>query len=503
MEQLKALISHDLSNEIIKNLNLNETITKEQIDTYLNNALNILNKKPLLLEKFITESSNHILTKYHEENLITHLYTVGWISALFSSQFNLEPEFAFQIGFFHDIGKPFAKKHIDTKKKIIASFKGHAQVGENICTVLGLDDKICWATSNHMCSCCHENNTMNQWQYTASLQTLAIAQTEMKRYAESLACLMIADDLGRIGVESKNVENIINHSKSWLEWFTEYSKRPMSHSIHFLQKLHPDNSIIVHMYGHSGFGKSHASKKLIEELKSRNISWDYAERDTSYYTIYSQTKNIPIENITDDYQTVYKYIQDNDLKYAVQQNWVEQLNAVLDSDSKVKIIDTVQLMYPKGWEPTLASLNPDAYSTWKSSIKFGYYGFPQSFYGNPQSFYGNQFKPKTGQYELIPRDINDAFTYPQMNAELDRNVPFNPEFIDIAYGSFKFLLNSILNYNMNSKMYIPEKQVHLMELLESADKSRLSSAYIQEYIQNQFPPQIVLSNNEYVKNGNY
>ena len=60
------------------------------------------------------------------------------------SEFELDSEYAFQLGFFHDIGKPWAKKFIQTKKGIKSSTKGHAQVGENICCELGLDNKISW-----------------------------------------------------------------------------------------------------------------------------------------------------------------------------------------------------------------------------------------------------------------------------------------------------------------------------------------------------------------------
>lgn len=504
IEILKNLISKDLCKKIIYESNIKDyidinIISNKKINEYFENCIKKIQLKEKLFDQFIIESQSNIETKYHHENLITHLYCAGWICSLFSNKFGLDEEFAFNLGFFHDIGKPWAKKYIDTKKKIISNSKGHSQVGENICYELGLDDKISWCTSNHMCSCCHENNFKTHWEYVSSLQMLSIDHNnkeEIIEYANSLACLMIGDDLGRSGDIEKNIENIINHSNNWLLWFNEYIKKPINFSVKYLSNLHPDNSIIVQMYGHSGFGKSTVSKKLIEILNSNNISWDYAERDKSYYNVYCEKNNIDINNLTENYKNIYKYIEENELKLEVQQNWVEQLNNVLDSDSKVKIIDSVQLLYPRAWDSTLLSLNEDAYSVWKSSIKFGYYGFPLSLYNY-------EFEAKTGKYELIPRNISDSLTYPILNSELDKNSNFNPEYIDIGYGSMKFLFNSILNYNKYSEIFIPNKQVHLIELLEDINKNNLSSVNIQEHIKNKFPPGIILSNNELSFESNY
>ena len=502
IQKLIDLININIVNKIIfesdiKNFVDIDKIQKNKIDNFLIDCLNKLYSKPKLFEQFVKESELYIETKYHKENLITHLYCVGWICVLFCDKFALEPEYAFELGFFHDIGKPWAKKFIQTKKKIISNSKGHAQIGENICCELGLDKKITWCVGNHMCSCCHENNSGSHWEYVGSLQCISLnsklTNQEIIKYANSLACLMIGDDLGRLGNEVKNIPNIISHSDVWLKWFNEYIEKfnPQKHSVKFLGNLHPDNSIIVQMYGHSGFGKSTAVKNIIKVLNEYNISYEYAERDKSYYHVYSEETNTPISQVYGiiDYKTVYNYIETNDLKSKVQSNWIEQLNSILDSNSKVKIIDTVQILYHKSWESTLESLNPDAYSVWISSIKFGFYGFPQSLYGR-------EFEPKTGKYELIPRDVNDGLTWPNINSELDHTQKFDPKMIDIAYGSIESVTNSICNYNSWSQIYAPEKQVHLVEMLTHIDKKKLTSKYIQEYIQNQFPPGIITSNEE-------
>ena len=511
--EIKNLINQEIIQEIIfdselkNHTNINK-FTQSKIWEYFFDSMNIIKTKPNLMSRFVEESTNYDKTKYHKENLITHLYCVGWICVLFSDKFNLEPEFAFKLGFFHDIGKPWAKKFIQTKKKLICKSKGHAQVGENICWELSLDKKICWCVSNHMCSCCHENNSKIHWEYNCALQCISLYSPELSsddvstkvnkimEYANSLACLMIGDDLGRLSDVSKNYLNVISHSETWLSWFknsinSEFN--PVKHSVKILSSLHPDNSIIIQMYGHSGFGKSTNVKNIISKLNDVGIKCEYAERDKSYYNIYAQSNNMIISDVIDnvDYKIVYEYIQSNDLKQLVQLDWVNQLNQILDSDSKVKIIDTVQLMYSNAWNSTLASLNSDAYSVWKSSLKLGYYGFPQSEYGR-------KFEPKTGKYELIPRPVGDGFEWPNMNGELDEIQKFNPDLIDIAYGGIKFLINSVINYNSWSNLVAPEKQVHLINMLDSiGDKTKLTSKYIQEYISNQFPPGIIQSNEEY------
>ncbi len=509
-DKIKSLLNHPIIQEIIfdselkNHINVNQ-FTHIQIDEYFLNSIKIIKTKPKLISRFIEESSIYDETRYHKENLITHLYCVGWICCLFASKFNLEPELAFRLGFFHDIGKPWAKKYIQTKKKIISNSKGHAQIGENICCELGLDKKISWCVSNHMCSCCHENNSSIHWEYINSLQLISlnksivlgdkIDKNELIEYANCLACLMIGDDLGRLGDVEKNYPNVISHSNNWLNWFKNESNstyNPIKHSVKILSSLHPDNSIIIQMYGHSGFGKSTGVKQITSKLCDLGIDWEYAERDQSYYNIYALHNNMNVKEVKNniEYKDVYEFVQANDLKQQVQLDWINQLNGILDSDSKVKIIDSVQLMYPSAWESTLNSLNPDALSVHKSSLKIGYYGFPQSEYGI-------EYVPKTGTLQLIPRDKNDAFTWPNINSELDKNQQFNPNLIDVGYGNIDSIINTIQNYNYWSKLYAPEKQIHLIEMLNSIDKSKLTSKYIQEYITNQFPPGIIYSNEEY------
>lgn len=504
---IKNLLDQEIIQQIIfaselKTYTNIHQFTQNKIDEYFIDSIEIIKSKPQLVEKFIKESINYNKTKYHKENLITHLYCVGWICCLFANKFELEPEFAFKLGFFHDIGKPWAKKYIQTKKKLISNSNGHAQIGANICCELGLDSKITWCVGNHMCSCCHENNSDTHWNYTKAIQLISLDKSQDKtkliEYANSLACLMIGDDLGRLGEIEKNYSNVVHHSDNWICWFKKQittEQNPLKQSVKLLSSLHPDNSIIIQMYGHSGFGKSTGAKTIISQLDKKGIEWKYAERDKSYYNVYANSNNMDINDVIDTikYKDVYEDIQSNELKNAVQLDWINQLNEILDSDSKVKIIDTVQLMYPNNWEKTLNALNPDALSVYKLSLKIGFYGFPQSLYGR-------DYEPKTGTYQLIPRDKTDGFTWANLNFELNKDQQFNPNLIDVAYGDINLIINTIINYNDWSHLGIPDKQIHLIEIINDIndiDKSKLTSTYIQEFICSKFPPEIIQSNEEY------
>lgn len=123
MNNLVELINYQHVNNIINNYNFEDLdlniIEISQIDKYLHPCLDILNNNKKIYDSLYHESKDFLVTKYHAENLITHLYTVGYLCAILSSKFNIDEEYAFKLGFFHDIGKPFAKKIIASKKKIL------------------------------------------------------------------------------------------------------------------------------------------------------------------------------------------------------------------------------------------------------------------------------------------------------------------------------------------------------------------------------------------------
>ena len=128
MNNLIELINILHVQKILNNYNFSDLdlsiIKKSKIDKYLKKCLDILNINKKIYENLYQESKNFLETKYHSENLITHLYTVGYLCAIFSSKFNIDEEYAFKLGFFHDIGKPFAKKMISTKLCVLTRTVG-------------------------------------------------------------------------------------------------------------------------------------------------------------------------------------------------------------------------------------------------------------------------------------------------------------------------------------------------------------------------------------------
>ena len=105
-----SLLNREICNKIVLESELDKFVntkkfSQEQIDGYFIDCIQIIFSKPKLVEQFVSESIGSVGSKYHRENLITHLYCVGWICCLFADKFDLEPGYSFKLGFFHDIGK--------------------------------------------------------------------------------------------------------------------------------------------------------------------------------------------------------------------------------------------------------------------------------------------------------------------------------------------------------------------------------------------------------------
>jgi hypothetical protein len=490
MNNLIELINILHVQKILNNYNFSDLdlsiIKKSKIDKYLKKCLDILNINKKIYENLYQESKNFLETKYHSENLITHLYTVGYLCAIFSSKFNIDEEYAFKLGFFHDIGKPFAKKMISTKKRNINIYTGHSQVGDNICNHLNLDKEICWCTSFHMCCCSHNRSFEKTFDMISSYQCITFEkEINIDKYLNSYACLIISDTLGRLSNNCEHLLTSYNYSQKWLKKFREKIKNNyIEESVKELSLIYPNNSIIILTLGHSGFGKTTFSEKIKNFCYENKISVKHAERDHCYYMVYSKIKNISFEDAKKiNYNIVYSYLIDNDLKKDVQKNWVEKLNEILDSNCRIKIIDSIQLMYTNAWKGTIESLSEDAKSNYFKNIKFGYYGFPLSIYEI-------DYIPKTNIFEIIPRPVNDSFSYPTLNLEINDYDSFSFENIDIGYGNYDFIKNSISNYLKYNKGYINKNQVHIIKLLQN-NKSIANKDDICNTIINAFPKGII------------
>ena len=138
-------------------------------------------------DQIIIESENHKTTKYHNENLLTHLVLTGLLCnhLVIKENLTIDPELAFWCGVLHDIGKPFCK--VNKKKKIY--YTGHSQIGDYLITNLSIFDIsdtdkeiLSWCINNHMCCLSHNkdyNLYMNNNKYLIELIHLSIRVNPM------------------------------------------------------------------------------------------------------------------------------------------------------------------------------------------------------------------------------------------------------------------------------------------------------------------------------------
>ena len=470
---------------------------------YLHLCLEKIIKYPKLLEYFIKENINYQTTKYHSENLITHCYCVGYIMQINCHIFSIDPYQAFETGFFHDIGKVWAKKtFLKNNKKKIFNYKGHAQIGENVCNrCFDLNDEQLWAISNHMCSCCHLGNLDKYTEIISSYHYLTFNEnTNINNYFNLLHLLSFADQLGRKSNEELDKNIIMNHSLEWNKKLIHNNNNfnnIIKNAVNIILKNKIQKSMIIHTVGHSGFGKSTFSNDLINELKLLNISYDYLERDQCYYEVYRIEKNILLEEcITITYSEIYNYISDNNLKKRVQDLWIDKLNTSLNSNSFIKIIDTVQYLYPKAWISTINNLNLNSISLYESSFKIGYYGFPEHLLNS-------NIISKISVFINLPIDENDQMIFPDIVSEFNEQSIFKPFNLDVGYGRIKPIINTIKNIYSNiicESVLLQQQHISILVNKIIETNKNISEKNLLLEIENKFPEKVLIINKVYDDN---
>lgn len=388
---------------------------------YCNFPINIYNE-------IINLNDNHLSTKFHKEPLLEHLFECGKKCESISNLFGISPDIAFWVGFLHDIGKPFAKKFIDNKKRKCI-FTGHAQLGSRLVNMVFKDripsnyiEPLLWSIDNHMCSCAHQAkfNTINQFK---DLLITIIPNLENYELSINMICMLFAaDNLSRKCDEVINYENTINHSIQLRDELVGYVKNNKITDIivSVFNKRHITNEkIIVINYGLSGSGKSTTAKYINEELSTK-YKIAHVERDTCYYEIACELGY----KLTDEtkYTDIYNYVKNKDETKKVQNLWITKLNDNLeDTSNQIIIIDSVQPLYNLAWTSTINNLSEEARLNYTNSFKIGAYLFPiNQFEINVES--------KIGEYSILPN--NDVF-YPNVNFELGI---FNNSNIEIGTG---------------------------------------------------------------------
>lgn len=447
----------------------------------------------LATDIILNEHKTMELTRFHRERLLSHLISVGIISywLVDTNQVPMAERIttydAFFSGFLHDIGKPFAKKQ--GKKHGI--YTGHAQVGSSFMkrnyskySFTATDDDICWVIDNHMCSYAHCGEYKNSGKQFSPLLSLGLQSTGTIAI-DLLSILFISDQLARISdIMEATIEETIEHAIGWNKLMTEVHNWPLNEKVTKICNLKQINNerITIMNFGMSGCGKSFSSQKIQEFLSMNGIKTEIVERDNSLVKVYQ--KHNPTSDISCiPYNEIYKFVREMDTgKIEHQEQWVNDLNDALeDSENKVVIIDSVQLLFPMAWSNTLDGLSEEARSSLYQSLKIAYYGFPQHLFGHT-------YEPKTGSYVSYPIEC-EGFSWPNLATEKGSYSPYEIDYGTGNYESIKEMCRKWLEPNI-----IPScpPQVNLFQLIIGKCGGQL------DMVSKLFPPNVIQQNVELV-----
>ncbi len=332
---------------------------------------------PQLANVIIDDHQRHQSTKWHREPLLVHLLATGIHSYQYALATALDPIDAFYAGFFHDIGKPFAR--VDRKKYTF--YTGHASLGAHLLetTLKKVDSErawndIAWVCNHHMCSCTSEQS--------AALVSLSQPSDNA---IQLLSVVRLADQTSRI---SDQVEVEV---PPFTLPSVEDAITTLCHTKHMT-----NSSIIVVMLGPSGSGKSTMTEYLKTVCHQHSWSVISVERDQSLETVHRHLFSKTAAH-TVMYEATGQYtcpLSGKSGRQFVQEQWIQDLSDALETLTQVIIIDSVQPLFMP-WKTTLESLSEDAQYRWMQTLKVGYYAFPQHWLGV-------SYTPKTGEYAMYP-----------------------------------------------------------------------------------------------------
>jgi putative nucleotidyltransferase with HDIG domain len=442
-------------------------------------ALSQLNLPADLHDIVVNQHNNHKETKYHKEGLLDHLQTCADTCKELAPVFGVNRETAYWTGFLHDIGKPLACRHI--KKRSI--FIGHAQLGANLAhhilhrfapALVDNEDKdaILWCVDNHMCCCAHQQSQEHIIKKFSPMLLLTVSDLQKNISVRLLCLLFAADSISKISDIPVDREATIQHSLGLLETLKHKlsNTTPFVHQVSKLRNI-TNERVIVHLLGLSGSGKSTACQHIINSLSQFKIS--HVERDTCYYEV---AKELGIPDGC-SYKQTHDFITEQHAKDRVQKRWVEKLtDALEDKSHQLILIDTVQALYPYGWNGTLEALSEEAKANYASSLKVGLYCIPLHQLGI-------DFESKIGVFTQLPEQ---QLFWPNVNLELGET---NPNFLDIGTG----LLSSVLSVSERflSVNLIPaaQPQTDLLRYIEKCGSLEKAIA--------DFPSNVLLTATEY------
>jgi putative nucleotidyltransferase with HDIG domain len=351
-------------------------------------------------------SATFVPTKHHRELPEQHLLECARHCERLADQFDVPKDLAYDLGLYHDIGKPFVEKQI--KKNF--SYVGHAQMGSYLISRMEHPYKevLMFVVNHHMCCCSHQRG-LGTLTCFKSLLSITLPDKDPELCIRALALLFVADMLARISDDTFEEQTLISYSKEFIHRMLPLESNQEAIRKICIQKQSSNDKVVILPLGTSGCGKSTFSKNIPQAV--------IIERDQCYFDVAAE------ESITGTYKEVYKAVSElPDGKTRVQKLFVKRIaNTLEDPSVKIIIIDTMQTLFPHAWKFALESLPEDARAAYASSLKIGVYLFPQNQLGA-------QFEPKTGHYSRYP----DSFIqFPRVNLETG---VWNPMEIDFGTG---------------------------------------------------------------------
>lgn len=450
-----------------------------------------------IAEIFLNEIKTFKESKYHEENLDTHLIACSLICYEYSKIFynkylnDLENIIDYEYflnmclitGLFHDIGKPFAK--ICGKNHNI--YVGHSQLGTRVFSEI-FENKKCtqemtWAINHHMCPCTHQNKIDKCSKHVFPLITSDITGNRTLSYA-LLAVLEVGDMLGRLDSSYDYDEDAIyNHSFELYDKLMAYDHTMNTLNIMKLYNLTTIDTVIIHMIGISGSGKSYFSNIIYnnKDLESYNIT--ILERDKALYDTYHALfdKENTLDTLTykQIYDKVHEYNKDLvEGKKLVQKKWTEMIDSTLletNNKKRIIILDTCQILYDCSWKKTIADLSEDSKYIYNNSLK-------TCFYTIPYHMFNSTITSKTDSFNYLPLNSSsttfNAGMWPQLATE---NSVFDSTKYSYGTGSIDQLVKFTSTILEKQKINIDSdiKQVTLINIIKTLQTNYPTDTYLQ------------------------
>ena len=423
-------------------------------------VINSLNLSPQIKEQLLITSQEHKITKYHEENLYTHLFWVATKCKELAPTFDVNPNDAFWLGFLHDIGKSLARHQV--QKHFI--YTGHAQLGARIVENMFLKETkspcehknaVLWAIDNHMCACCKNVDDTTLVEKYKSLLWISAPKGEEEMCLRFLLLLQVADEVGKQSSFKKKEEASIIQANRIFKMMLPYVCDTQKHVWDICQLRKSDSSqIIIVPLGLSGSGKSSLCKKI---QMSSNYKVGLVERDQCYFQIALENGFIADELST--YKDYYTFVQTLEKgKEMVQKRWVKMVDEILlDKSNKIILIDSVQPTFRHAWKRTLDQLSEEARLCWNHIFKMAVYLVPIHQLGfNVES--------KIGSYQSLPSTDPSLF-WPMLNVETGQT---NLQNFDIGTGQINRVLDIAERFLSIESNYNLLPQISLLKLIEKS-----------------------------------